>query len=254
MTSSDGADTIRGRVALVTGSGRGLAAGVARALGRAGAKVVVNYRSDARSAEALVKEMREAGGHACALRADVSDWEGARGLVDATLAAHGGIDVLVNGVGAFVWHQVAEIEPQEWRRLISSNLDTVFHMCRLVIPHMRKRHFGRIVSLGAVGAERTLAQPRVAAYSAAQAAVAAFSKALALEEARNGITVNIVAPGVMEDHKRPGEPNNDHVVERIPVGRAGHPDELARAVLFLASPASGFMTGQTLAVAGGWHL
>jgi 3-oxoacyl-[acyl-carrier protein] reductase len=253
MTSSDEADTIRGRVALVTGAGRGLAAGVARALARAGARVVVNYRSDARAAEGLVREIHDAGGEARALRADVSEWDSARGLVETTLATYGSIDVLVNGVGAFMWHPVAEIEPHEWRRLVSSNLDTVFHMCRLTIPHMRKRHFGRIVSLGAVGAERTLAHPRVAAYSAAKAAVVAFSKALALEEARHGITVNVVAPGVMEDHKSPGEPN-DHVAERVPAGRAGHPDELARAVLFLASPASGFVTGQTLAVAGGWHL
>ncbi len=253
MSNSDEGDSIRGRVALVTGAGRGLAAGVARALGRAGARVVVNYRSDEPSALAVAREIEEAGGEARALRADVSDWGEARRLVEATLTACGSVDVLVNGVGAFVWHPVAEIEPLEWRRLISSNLDTVFHMSRLTLPHMRKQHFGRIISLGAVGAERTLAQPRVAAYSAAKAAVVAFSKALALEEARNGITVNVVAPGVMEDHKHPGEPN-DHVVERIPVGRAGHPDELARAILFLASPAASFITGQTLSVAGGWHL
>ncbi len=253
MHDDNDSESIRGRVALVTGAGRGLAAGVARALGRAGARVVVNYRSDEQAAQGVVREIKESGGEARALRADVSDWAEARRLVEATLSTYGSIDVLVNGVGAFVWHQVAEIEPVEWRRLISSNLDTVFHMTRLTLPHMRKQHFGRIVSLGAVGAERTLALPRVAAYSAAKAAVVAFSKALALEEARNGVTVNVVAPGVMEDHKHPGEPN-DHVAERIPVGRAGHPDELARAVLFLASPAAGFITGQTLAVAGGWHL
>lgn len=255
MNAADKTDggSVKGRVALVTGSGRGLGAGVALALGRAGARVVVNYRSDARSADALVRQVQRHGGEAVAVRADVADWTQAGALVDRALAAFGSVDVLVNAVGAFVWHPVAEIEPSEWRRLISSNLDSVFHMCRLTLPHMRKQHWGRIVSLGAVGAERTLAQPRVAAYSAAKAAVVAFSKALALEEARNGITVNVVSPGVMEDHKNPGEPN-DHVVERIPIGRAGDPDELARAVLFFAAPSSGFVTGQVLAVAGGWHL
>lgn len=253
MNAADKTDSIRGRVALVTGAGRGLGAGVALALGRAGARVVVNYKTESRTAETVARTIQREGGEALAVRADVADWNEAGALVERTLQAFGSVDVLVNAVGAFVWHQVAEIEPSEWRRLVSSNLDSVFHMCRLSIPHMRKQHWGRIVSLGAVGAERTLAHPRVAAYSAAKAAVVAFSKALALEEARNGITVNVVAPGVMEDHKHPGEPN-DHVVERIPVGRAGDPDELARAVLFFASPSSGFVTGQVLAVAGGWHL
>lgn len=246
-------ESVKGRVALVTGAGRGLGAGLAQALGHAGAQVVVNYKHDAQAADSVVRAVEHAGGKALAVRADVTDWHQAGRLVERTLGAFGSLDVLVNAVGAFVWHPVAEIEPAEWRRLISSNLDSVFHMCRLAIPHMRKQHWGRIVNLGAVGAERTLAQPRVAAYSAAKAAVVAFSKALALEEARAGITVNVVAPGVMEDHKHPGEPN-DHVVERIPVGRAGTPDELARAVLFFASPSSGFVTGQVLAVAGGWHL
>jgi NAD(P)-dependent dehydrogenase (short-subunit alcohol dehydrogenase family) len=118
---------------------------------------------------------------------------------------------------------------------------------------MRGSHWGRIVNLGAVGAERTLGQPRVAAFLAAKAAVIAFSKALALEEARFGITVNVVSPGVLVPD---GSSHTDaaDLAERVPVGRAGGPEDVVRAVLFFSSPAAGFLTGQVLAVAGGWQL
>ena len=117
---------------------------------------------------------------------------------------------------------------------------------------MRRQHWGRIVNFGAVGAERTLGQPEVAACSAAKAAVIAFSKALALEEARCGITVNVVCPGVFfEDEK---DTAAARMAERVPVGRPGFPGDVARAVFFFASPAADFLTGQVLSVAGGWML
>jgi 3-oxoacyl-[acyl-carrier protein] reductase len=253
MNADGDGDTVRGRVALVTGSGRGLGAALAEALGTAGARLVVNYRHDAAAADAVVRRVQAAGGEAVALRADVTDYEQTRVLVEETVRAYGSLDILVNAVGAFRWHQVAEIEPAEWRRLVSSNLDSVFHACRLAVPHMRRQHWGRIISLGAVGAERTAAQPRVAAYCAAKAAVVAFSKALALEEARHGITVNVLSPGVLEDQSNGGD-GNDHVVERVPVGRSGQPEDLVRALRFFTSPQAGFVTGQVLAVSGGWHL
>jgi NAD(P)-dependent dehydrogenase (short-subunit alcohol dehydrogenase family) len=247
---------VRGKVILITGSGRGLGANLARSAAAEGARVVVNCRRDHRQAETLGEEIRRAGGQALVCRADVSDFEQARGLLDETLKAYGCVDVLVNTVGEFAWKPVAETEPSEWRGMIASNLDSVYHMCRLVIPHMRRRHWGRIVNLGAVGAERTLGQPKVAAYSAAQAAVIAFSKALALEEARCGITVNVVCPGVLADGdvSRGLESSGMNLGDRVPVGRTGTPDDVVRAVLFFASPAAGFLTGQVLAVAGGWRL
>jgi 3-oxoacyl-[acyl-carrier protein] reductase len=147
---------------------------------------------------------------------------------------------------------VQETEPAEWRTIVASNLDSVYHMSRLALPHMRRNHWGRIVNLGAVGAERTVGQPKVAAYSAAKSAVVAFSKALALEEARGGITVNVVCPGVLKDGDEGG--SDDHTGDRIPVGRIGCTDDVVRAVFFFCSPAADFVTGQVLAVAGGWHL
>jgi 3-oxoacyl-[acyl-carrier protein] reductase len=138
--------------------------------------------------------------------------------------------------------------------MMASNLDSVYNMCRLVLPHMRKHHWGRIVNLGAVGAERAQGQPMVSAYCAAKAAVIAFSKALALEEARHGITVNVVSPGVLAD-----EGDGDMAIpgkfrDRVPIGRAGTHEDVMRAIFFFTSPSADFVTGQVLGVAGGWML
>jgi NAD(P)-dependent dehydrogenase (short-subunit alcohol dehydrogenase family) len=156
-------------------------------------------------------------------------------------------------VGRFAWKPVADTEPDEWRAVIASNLDSVFQMCRLVLPHMRKRHWGRIVNLGSVGAEHTLGEPQVAAYSAAKAAVVALSKSLALEEARCGITVNVVSPGILQEDGH-GKAAAEALGDRVPVGHAGRIEDVVRAVLFFCSPAADYVTGQVLAVAGGARL
>jgi NAD(P)-dependent dehydrogenase (short-subunit alcohol dehydrogenase family) len=246
-------DDLKGKVVLVTGSGRGLGACLAKEAAARRARVVVNCNSDTRRADGLGEEIQRAGGEALVCRADVTDYQQALGLVAETIRVFGRLDVLVNTVGAFSWKPVQEMEPAEWRTILASNLDSVYHMSRLSLPHMRQNRWGRIVNLGAVGAERTVGQPKVAAYSAAKAAVVAFSKALALEEARCGITVNVVCPGVLTDGDAPAG-SEDHTRDRIPVGRTGCTDDVARAVFFFCSPAADFLTGQVLAVAGGWHL
>jgi NAD(P)-dependent dehydrogenase (short-subunit alcohol dehydrogenase family) len=258
MHRNDELEALRGKVLLVTGSGRGLGAVLVRAAAQRRAQVVINCRADERSAQALAVEVRRAGGEALVYRADVSEHDQARALVDATAREFGRIDVLVNTVGAFSWKPVADLPPQEWRGVMASNLDSVFHMCRLVLPHMRRNHWGRIVNVGAVGAERALGQPQVSAYSAAKAAVIAFSRSLALEEARCGITVNVVSPGVLTDDGPAPLTGPHHAAtnlgDRVPVGRAGSPEDVVRAVFFFASPAADFLTGQVLSVAGGWLL
>jgi NAD(P)-dependent dehydrogenase (short-subunit alcohol dehydrogenase family) len=242
-------DSLRDRVFLVTGSGRGLGAAVARAAAAAGASVALNCRSEHRGAEILAAEIAAGGGRAIACRADVTEPGSARQLVDETVRVFGRVDVLVNTVGAFTWKPLCEVEPAEWRAVFASNLDSVYHLCRFVLPHMRRQHWGRIVNLGAVGAESSSGEPQRAAYAAAKSAVVALSRSLALEEARCGITVNVVSPGLIEDD---GEGPAPSALEgRVPVGHAGRLDDVVRAVLFFASPAAGFVTGQVLAVAGG---
>ncbi len=248
---SDLLETLKDKVVLVTGSGRGLGACLVRAAAARGARGVVNARSDALRAEALAESIRKSANQAIAVRADVSDYEQTRGLVDQVRSAFGRLDVLVNTVGSFLWKPVADMEPAEWRATVASNLDSVYNTCRLVLPLMRAQRWGRIVNFGSVGAAQTVGQPEVAACSAAKAAVIAFSKALALEEARGGITVNVICPGVFLDGNKTA--SSTALVERVPVGRAGLHDDVARAVFFFASPAADFLTGQVLDVAGGWR-
>jgi NAD(P)-dependent dehydrogenase (short-subunit alcohol dehydrogenase family) len=244
-------ESLRGRVVLVTGSGRGLGASLVRCLAAQRARVVVNCREDRKGAEGIGEEIQRTGGEALVCRADVTRYDEAEALVAETVRHFGQIDVLVNAVGSFSWKPVAEVGPVDWRTVMASNLDSVYNMSRLVLPHMRKNHWGRIVNVGAVGAERTDGHPNVAAFSAAKAGVIAFSKSLALEEARCGITINVVCPGVLTDGDSREGPG---LGERSPMGRAGSVDDVVRAILFFASPAADYLTGQVLAVAGGWHL
>jgi 3-oxoacyl-[acyl-carrier protein] reductase len=249
-------DGLRGRVFLVTGSGRGLGRALACAAGAEKARVVVNTRRDERAAEAVVAELQKAGGEGLAVRADVTDFEEATQLVERALAKWGRIDVLVNTVGRFHWNPLVEMEPGEWRRIVATNLDSVFHMCRLVVPHMRERRFGRIVNLAAVGAAGTQGEPQMTAYGAAKAGVVALSRALALEEARCGITVNVVSPGLLKDESgdKAAAAADALLGDRVPVGHPGDSADVVRAVLFFASPAADFVTGQVVEVAGGARL
>ncbi len=247
-------EAIAGKVVLVTGGAHGLGAALVRAICERRGRVVINCRTDQKRAESLALEVTRSGAEALVCRADVTDPDQARALVDETIRVFGRVDVLVNAVGTFSWKPVAEMEAAEWRGVMASNVDSVYHMCRQVLPHMRRNRWGRIVNLGAVGAERAVGQPKVSAYSAAKAAVVAFSKSLALEEARCGITVNVVCPGVLVEDDQASDQSPARLGDRAPVGRPGAAADFVRAVLFFASPAADFVTGQVLAVAGGWGL
>jgi len=250
---SESRDSLEGKTVLVAGSGAGLGATVARAASHAGARVVINCRTDESRAQAVATEIRRSGGQAAALRHDVTDHAQTKLLIEEVVRTFGAVDVIVNTVGEFLWTPVADMEPEEWKKTVSSNLDSVYNLSHLALPHMRARHFGRIVCLASVGAERALGQSKVSAYLAAKSAVVAFCKSLALEEARSGITVNVVCPGLVNS-VRPLSADHHDLAERVPVGRAGSAEDVARAVLFFASPAADFVTGQVLAVAGGWLL
>ncbi len=242
------------RVAIVTGASRGIGKGIALLLAREGAAIAVTYRANHAAADKTVRAIQALGGRAFALSTDVTDAARTEQMAQQVLETFGRIDVLVNNVGDFAWKMVAESSVEEWQRLIASNLYSVFYASRAVLPAMRRQRWGRIINLGAVGAERAFGQAKISAYLAAKAGVVAFSRSLALEEARNGITVNVVNPSVLDDTELTREEAARIRDARFPIGRPPTNDDVAGAVRYFASEEAGYVTGQVINVSGGWML
>ncbi len=245
---------LRNRVALVTGASRGIGKEIALALGREGARIAIGYRSNRLAAERVLATLRANGAQGIVLPSDVTDPEGARDLVERAVTHFGRLDILVNNVGGFEWKSVFDSTPAEWSAILVSNLSSVFYTSKYAVAAMRRHRWGRIINLGAVGAERAFGQAKISAYSAAKAGVVALSRSLALEEARHGITVNVVSPPSIDNKELSLEEAQRISDARFPVGRPGTAQDVAEAVLFFASEEASFVTGQVLNVSGGWML
>lgn len=242
------------RVAVVTGGARGIGREIALQLGRTGLRVAISYRTNQIGAQKVVDLLTSAGTSGLAVRTDATDPVQTKELTETVIQHFGRLDVLINNVGMFGWKTVKDSTPEEWREVIASNLDSVFYACRSVLPVMRRQRWGRIINIGAVDAERTFGQAKIAAYSAAKSGMVAFSRALALEEARYGITVNVVNPPAMDNKDLTVEEAERMKDARFPVGRPPTPQDVAEAVKFFASEGAAFVTGQVLNVCGGWML
>jgi NAD(P)-dependent dehydrogenase (short-subunit alcohol dehydrogenase family) len=245
---------LRNRVGLVTGAARGIGKEIALLLGRAGVRVAVTYRTNKLGAQKLVNELRAAGTDAWAGATDVTDPARVKELIEGVVQHFGRLDILVNNVGEFEWKPVVESSIEEWHALVASNLYSVFYTTKFAVPIMRRQHWGRIINLGSVGAERAFGQAKISAYSAAKAGLVAFSRSLALEEARHGITVNVVNPPVIDDKELSREEAERLSDARFPVGRPATGRDVAEAVRFFVSDEAAFLTGQVLNVSGGWML
>lgn len=245
---------LKNRVALVTGASRGIGKEIALTLGRAAARVAVGYRTNKMGAQRVVNALRALGTEGWAVQTDVTDPARTRDLMDGLVRHFGRLDILVNSVGDFEWKPVLESTLEEWHAVIASNLFSVFYTSKYALPTMRHQHWGRIINLGAVGAERAFGQAKISAYSAAKAGIVAFSRSLALEEARYGITVNVVNPSVIDDKELSLEEAQRVADARFPVGRPATAQDVAEAVKFFASEEAAFVTGQVLNVSGGWML
>jgi 3-oxoacyl-[acyl-carrier protein] reductase len=245
---------LRNRVALVTGASRGIGKEITLTLARAGLRVALSYRTNKLGAQKVVAAIRALGSEGLALATEVTDPARVKELIDAVAKHFGRLDVLVNNVGDFVWKPVIESTVEEWNAVIASNLYSVFYATKFALPIMRTQHWGRIINLGSVGAERAFGQAKISAYSAAKAGLVAFTRSVALEEARHGITANVVSPPVIDDKELSWEEAQRLTDARFPVGRPATGRDVGEAVRFFASEEAAFVTGQVLNVSGGWML
>ena len=238
------------RVALVTGGTRGIGAAVAQALKAAGYTVAANYAGNTKAAEAFATRT---GTHV--QRWDIGDFDACASGVKAVEASLGPIDILVNNAGIVRDAALHKMTREQWDAVVRTNLDGLFNMCRQVIEGMRTRKFGRIVTISSINGQK--GQFGQTNYSAAKAGELGFTKALALETARLGITVNAICPGYIHTGMLdavPPEIMEKNILPQIPVGRLGKPEEIARAVVFLAAEEAGFITGSTLSINGGQYM
>jgi 3-oxoacyl-[acyl-carrier protein] reductase len=244
--------SLHNRVALVTGASRGIGKEIAMTLGRAGARVALSYRTNKLGAHKVVNALEALRTDAWMAETDVTDPARFMELIEAVIQRFGRLDILVNNVGDFEWKPVFETTLEEWHDVIASNLYSAFYGSKYALATMRRQRWGRIINLGSVGAERAFGQAKISAYAAAKAALVAFSRSLALEEAKNGITVNVVNPPAIDDTELSLEEAQRIADARFPVGRPATAQDVAEAVKFFATPEAAFITGQVINVTGGW--
>ena len=240
-----------GKVALVTGSSSGIGAAIAKELAAQGATVAIHYRGNADGAQQIAAQIREAGGVCEIFQADVGDLESAQALVKAVEDSLGAINILVNNAGTTADTLLLSMKPEEWERVIQTNLNSVFYVTKAAMRKMLRARWGRIINItSVVGLAGQAGQTN---YAASKAGIIGFTKSLAREVGSRNITVNAVAPGfiptaltdVLTDEQKA------QTIASTPVGRLGEPEEIAWAVAFLAAERSGFITGHVLTVDGG---
>jgi 3-oxoacyl-[acyl-carrier protein] reductase len=244
-------EDLNGKIALVTGAGRGIGAGIARRLGANGATVLLNYRSSADEAEAIAETIRAAGGSAETCGCDLADGAATEALFKDLLERHGRLDILVNNAGVLKDGPLAGMRENDWQRVLDVNLTGVMRCTRLALRPMMAQRGGSIVNLSSIQALR--GGRGQANYAAAKAGVLALTRAAALEVADRGVRINAVLPGFIETdmtaliRRRAG----DQVLAQIPAGRFGTADDVAGLVLFLCAEDAAYITGQTFTVDGG---
>jgi 3-oxoacyl-[acyl-carrier protein] reductase len=243
---------LTGKIALITGAGRGIGTACATALASAGAQVALNYRSSAAEVEALAQAIADAGGQAWPVQFDATDSAAVDRAVNAIVERCGRLDVLVNNAGQRFDGLAQGMSDDQWRKAIAANLDSTFYCCRAAIRAM-KRTGGSIVNIASVAAFAGSAGQ--ANYSAAKGGVVSLTRSLALEYGGRGIRVNCVVPGIIETAMTADVPekHREDWLSRIPLRRFGTPEEVAQAVLFLAGDMASYISGATLHVNGGGY-
>jgi NAD(P)-dependent dehydrogenase (short-subunit alcohol dehydrogenase family) len=245
---------LKGKIALVTGGANGVGREIALSLAAEGASVAVNYRSSAEEADAVVAEIAANGGRAKAYKADVADFVGVKAMVDALVGDFGGLNILINNAGLAIRQRFVETKPEDWHRQIDACLYGAIHCCYTAAPHLDVAKNGRIVSV--VGDSSRIGESGLAIVAAARAGVVALMKSLAREFARSGTTANTVSLGLVETlhDKQWVDANREALVKLYPLRRLGLPSDIAPMITLLASPHSGWITGQVLSISGGFSM
>ena len=245
---------LKGKIALVTGATSGVGREIAQSLAAEGASVAVNYRSSDQDAETLVGEIAARGGKAKAYRADVADFAAVNAMVDEVVKDFGGLNILINNAGLALRQRFTETKPEDWRRQIDACLYGAIHCCYAAAPHLDAAKNGRIVSV--IGDSSRVGESGLAIVAAARAGVVALMKSLAREFGRSGTTANTVSLGLVETphDKAWVDANREKLIKLYPLRRLGLPNDVAPMVVMLASPHSGWITGQVLSISGGFSM
>ena len=246
--------SLEGKVAVVTGSSRGIGRAIAQGLASAGAAVTVNGR-DPETTQSVAGAIAAAGGKSLAVPADISKAEDVGRLIDVTVGTFGRLDIVINNAGISPYYQPAEtVTEAEWDELMRVNLKGVFLCCQAAGRVMIPQKSGRIINMSSIGGK--VALPRLVAYCSAKAAIDQLTRVLAVEWAPYHILVNAIAPGYIETDLTEGLRENpkrlDALIRQIPLGRLGKPAEIVGAAIYLASDAASYVTGQMLDIDGGW--
>jgi len=243
-----------GKVALVTGGGRGIGRAIAEALLEAGAAVAITARDEGRAVAAAAELAQKTGGRCLGLGLEVRDQGQVEKAVARTIAELGGLHILVNNAGVNIRESIWELRDESWEEIIATNLAGAMRCSRAAAGHMKQQGWGRIIVLGSILS--VVGIPKRSAYASSKAGLLGLARAMALDLAPFGVTVNALCPGVMKTEiNRPILNDPEYLkdfLRQVPIGRLGEPAELGGAIVFLASEASSYMTGAALFVDGGW--
>ena len=242
---------LTGKIALVTGASRGIGAAVAKKLAANGAFVYVNYNGSASRAEEVVAAIREAGGDAEAIQCDVADFNACKEMIDKVIADKGRLDILVNNAGITRDDLLMKMSEEAFDAVINTNLKGCFNTIRHASRYLLKQRSGKIVNMSSVSG--VMGNPGQANYSAAKSGVIGLTKSVAKELSSRGINCNAIAPGFIETEMTEAmtDKAREATIAMIPLGRTGQTEDIAKAVLFLASDMSDYITGQVISVDGG---
>jgi NAD(P)-dependent dehydrogenase (short-subunit alcohol dehydrogenase family) len=245
---------LKDRVALVTGGTRDVGREISLTLAAEGATVAVHHRNSAEEAEAVIAEIKKRGGKAKAYQADVADHAAVKGLIASVVADFGGLNILISNAGLAIRKPFKDTTPEEWRSQIDVNLLGPIHLCHEAAPHLEKGGNGRIIAV--VGDSSRVGESGLSIVAAARAGAMTLMKSIARELGRSGVTANTVSLGMVETGHDPEwlAANREKLIRFYPTRRLGLPDDIAPTVALLASPRSGWITGQVISISGGYSM